>query len=206
VLRAPKLSWLRVAVHVGALLPLATLLWAAQQHRLGPDPVGEAILRTGRYALALLLLSLLPTAIRLASGWARALRVRRALGLYAFLYGVLHLAIYAGLDYRLDAGLLLQAVREGRSVQVGLAALLILVPLAATSTRGWVRRLGPNWRRLHRLVYLAAALAVLHYAWKFKELRREPLVAAASLALLLLLRLPPVAGLLRGRRPAKAQR
>jgi sulfoxide reductase heme-binding subunit YedZ len=192
-----------LAVHSAALLPLALLIWAFWQKRLGPDAVAEMMRRTGRYALIFLMLSLVPTVIARASGYRHVLRVRRALGLYGFMYALVHFLVFIGLDYAFDVGLILQAIREGRLVWVGLAALTILVPLAATSTTGWMRRLGKNWKRLHRLAYVAAGLAVLHYAWRFKELRTAPLLVGAALLLLLIARLPPMArALAGGRNPA----
>jgi sulfoxide reductase heme-binding subunit YedZ len=177
--------WLRAIVHCGALIPLALLVWGLWQNQLGPDWVGELTRRTGRYAITFLLLSLTPTVIAALSGFKGVLRVRRALGLYAFAYAVLHLLIFIGLDYTFDFGLIFRAILEGRFVLAGLAALAILVPLAVTSTRGWVRRLGRNWKRLHRLTYVASGLAVLHYAWRFKEFRAMPLLAGIALFLLL---------------------
>ena len=100
---------------------------------------------------------------------------------------------FAGLDYGFKFDLLLQAMFEGRRIPVGAAALALLIQLAVTSTTGWIKRLGKNWRRLHRLVYLAAGLAVLHYVWTFKETRTAPIVAGAVLLVLLVVRIPPVA-------------
>ena len=187
-----KVPWLKGVVHAAALTPLVVLVWMYWQGQLGPDPIGEAIRRSGRYALILLLLSLVPTALRLVTGYRGALRVRRALGLYAFMYAGLHFLAFAGLDYGFELDLLLQAMFEGRRIPVGAAALALLIPLAVTSTTGWIKRLGKNWRRLHRLVYLAAGLAVLHYVWTFKETRTAPIVAGAVLLVLLVVRIPPV--------------
>jgi len=192
--------WLRIAVHAAALAPLALLLWALLDQQLGPDPVGELMRRTGRCAVLWLLLSLLPTVLRMVTGFAGLQPLRRTLGLYAFLYAALHFVIFAGLDYSFDASLVAQAIAQGRREMVGLVALVLLTLLAITSTRGWVRRLGRNWKRLHRMAYLAALLAVLHYAWSTKELRTAPILAAAALALLLAVRLPPVARFLAAHR------
>lgn len=188
-----RVNWLKGVVHGAALIPLIALGWKYWQGQLGPDPVGEAVRRSGRYALILLLLSLVPTALRLVTGYRGALRVRRALGLYSFMYASLHFLVFAGLDYGFEFDLILQAMFEGRRIPVGAAALALLIPLAITSTTGWIKRLGKNWRRLHRLVYLAAGLAVLHYVWTFKELRAAPIVAGAALLVLLVARIPPVA-------------
>ena len=117
--------------------------------------------------------------------------MRRTLGLYTFLYVGLHFATFVWLDYGLDLGLLQQAIFEQRYVLAGFAAGLVLLALAVTSTRGWQRRLGKNWKRLHRLIYLASVLAVVHFAWLVKDLR-EPLRYGLVVALLLVLRIPSV--------------
>lgn len=191
-MRSRRIAWLKIVVHLIGLLPLVLLLWRYWQGGLKPDPIGAAMRHTGRYALILLLLSLLPTALRVTLDRTDLLRVRRAVGLYAFLYAALHLLIYVGLDYAFSWKLLIQALPGATYVLLGLTAFLLLVPLAITSTDGWVRRLGRHWRRLHRLVYPAAVLVILHYAGVFKELRAGPVVAGALLALLFVLRLPPV--------------
>ena len=198
-MRPLKVSWLTIVTHIIALAPLVALLWAFWQRRLGPDLIGEATRRTGRYALFFLMLSLTPTVISRLSGWKKVLRVRRTLGLYAFMYVAIHLFMHVGLDYGFDLGLFIETLPESPFILAGLAAWLILVPLAITSTTGWVRRLGRNWARLHRLVYLAGALAVIHYAWHFKELRIQPLLVGIALALLLLARFSPIAVFLRRR-------
>jgi sulfoxide reductase heme-binding subunit YedZ len=188
--RSRHVRWLRVTTHFGALMPLAVLMWMLWKGRLGPDPIGEAIRRTGRYALVFLILSLVPTAVRTITGYGGLLRVRRALGLYAFLYTVLHALAFAGLDYGFDFELILQAIGEGRREIVGLAALAILTALALTSIPGLMRRLGRYWKPLHRLVYLAGGLVVLHYVWNYKEFRAWPTLAGVALVLLLAARVP----------------
>jgi sulfoxide reductase heme-binding subunit YedZ len=185
-----KPSPLRVVVHIVALAPLIWLAWGWWGAGLGPDPVGTAVRRTGRYALVFLLLSLLPSLLASIFHVRGARRYRRMLGLYAFFYAALHLLAYVGADYAFDLGLLWRAIPESPFVIAGLAAFVILLPLAITSTRGWQRRLGRNWRRLHRAAYVAAALAVVHYAWVFKELRAMPLVAGVALLIMLVARIP----------------
>lgn len=189
-----KSNWLRVAAHAGALAPLALLLFDAQAGRLSANPIQDITLRTGRAALILLVLSLACTPVNTVFGFRPALTVRRALGLYGFLYAALHLAIFAYLDYGLDLGLIEQAIVEKRYVLAGMAAFVLLIPLAITSTRGWQRRLGRSWRRLHKLAYVIVPIAVLHFAWLVKSLigRPEPLVWGVVVLALLLLRLPSV--------------
>jgi sulfoxide reductase heme-binding subunit YedZ len=192
VLEKVKARWLQILVHLGALLPLVLLGLGYTQGWLGFDPIRELELRTGRYGLILLILSLACTPIKVVLGFGRVMRVRRALGLYAFLYTCLHLLVFVGLDYGFDFGLIWPALLEKRFALVGLATFLLLLPLAVTSTRGWMRRLGKNWRRLHRLAYLAAILDVVHFVWVVKQGNPRPLPFAVVLALLLIVRIPPI--------------
>ncbi|OGO04642.1 MAG: hypothetical protein A2Y73_00305 [Chloroflexi bacterium RBG_13_56_8] len=202
-MQAPKNRGLNTLVNIAALIPFFALVWAYWHGQLGPDVIGEATRRTGRYALAFLLLSLTPTVLTRAFGVRGIFWLRRLLGLYAFKYALLHFFIFVGWDYAFNFRLIALAIRDGRFVLFGLAAFLLLVPLAVTSTEGWVRRLGKNWERLHRAVYLASVLAVIHYGWVFKELRIMPVVAGAALLALLIARLPPVTEFLRTRRYEK---
>jgi sulfoxide reductase heme-binding subunit YedZ len=181
-----------------ACMPLGLLLVSATTDGLGANPVEAVLHRTGDWALRLLLATLAVTPLRRLTGWQWLLSFRRLLGLTAFAYALLH-----GLTYLvLDRGLLWEEVvadvLERPYVTVGLTALLLMVPLAVTSTRAMMRRLGRRWQSLHRLVYAIAALAVLHFLWSSKLDRVEPLVYAGLLAALLLLRAPAV---LRSRRP-----
>jgi sulfoxide reductase heme-binding subunit YedZ len=185
-------NWFRVAIHVAALLPLAWLALDAARGRLGFNPIREVTLRTGRYALALLVVSLACTPLYVLSGWRRATVLRKWSGLYGGLYVLLHFLVFAGWDYRFRLDLIWLEVRGKRFIQVGLLSMLILIPLAITSTRRWMSRLGKNWKRLHRLVYLADLLAVLHFLLLVKADRRRPLVYGAVVALLLVVRIPLV--------------
>jgi sulfoxide reductase heme-binding subunit YedZ len=191
-----KTLWLKVVVHAVAWVPFVVLAWGYWWGELGPDPVGETIRRTGRVAIVFLILSLIPTVIKLLVGSGALLKVRRILGLYAFMYAALHFLGFAWLDYGFDLRFLLPALVDGRRTLAGLMALIILILLAVTSTSGWIRRLGKNWKRLHRLTYLASVLAVLHYAWSTKELRIAPVVAGTFVLLLFIVRIPPVTSLL----------
>ncbi len=187
---------LRVAVHAGALLPLGLLIAAYALGRLSVDPIREVTLRTGRTALVLLLLSLACTPLRLL-GLSQAATLRRPLGLYAAFYALLHLSVFAVWDYGVQFDLIWLDLRYNRFLQIGLAALLILIPLAITSTHRWRQRLGRTWTWLHRLVYAATALAVVHFYRAVKADRRVPLIYGGVLALLLLFRLPWVQRALR---------
>jgi sulfoxide reductase heme-binding subunit YedZ len=186
-----KANWLRVLVHASALAPLAWLAWQYSQGAFLVDPIREITTRTGKTALILLVLSLACTPIATVFGFKRVLRVRRALGLYAFGYAGLHFLTFSGLDYRFDLELLGQAILDQRYVLVGFASGLLLLLLAITSTRGWQKRLGRTWKRLHRLTYLAGILAIAHFIWLVKDVR-EPLRYAGIVLLLLVLRIPRV--------------
>ncbi len=199
-LAARGVPWLRILTHLGALVPLALLIWDGMQGRLTANPIQEITQRTGKTALVLLLLSLVCSPANRLLGLRQVVPLRRPLGLYAFGYAALHLLIFFVVDYGLDVALIQEAVLEKRYVLAGMGAFVLLVPLAVTSTRGWMRRLGRRWKPLHRLVYLAALLAVLHFVWLVKADIREPLLYGAAVAALLILRLPLV------RRPLEALR
>jgi sulfoxide reductase heme-binding subunit YedZ len=190
-MRKLEVRWLQILVHVAALLPLAWLIWAYWQGLFIIDPVLEITTRTGKTALILLILSLACTPIHAIFGFKQVLRLRRPLGLYAFMYAGLHFLTFVGLDYGFDLDLLGQAIFDQRYVLVGFAAGLLLLALAITSTRGWQKRLGKNWKRLHRLAYLAAILAIIHFMWLVKDIR-EPLRYGVVVALLLIVRIPVI--------------
>jgi sulfoxide reductase heme-binding subunit YedZ len=183
--------WLQILVHVAALLPLVLLVWQYWQGQFLVDPVREITTRTGKTALILLVLSLAVTPIYTVSGFKPVLRVRRALGLYSFLYVSLHFLTFIGLDYQFDLSLIRGAIFDQRFVLAGFVTGLLLVPLALTSTKGFQKRLGKHWKLVHRLVFLAVILDLVHFAWLVKDIR-EPLRYAAVVALLLVLRIPRV--------------
>ncbi len=175
------------------LLGLAPLAWGGAGFltgRLGANPVEALLHLAGDWALVFLLLGLSVTPLRRYAGWSRLLKVRRLLGLFAFFYASLHFMVYLVLDQGLAWSFILEDVAERPFITVGFGAFLLLAPLALTSTRGWIRRLGRKWQALHRLVYPAAVLAVVHFYWKVKADTFWPLVAGGILALLLLVRLP----------------
>jgi methionine sulfoxide reductase heme-binding subunit len=201
--RGVPFPWLKPGVFVGALLPLAGLLLQAARGTLGADPVAVALNRLGLLALIFLLASLASTPAKVLFGWTWPIRLRRMLGLMAFFYATLHLLTYVCVDQRFDWPVLWADVTQRKFMVVGFAAFLLLVPLALTSTDASVRRLGfPRWKALHRLVYAAAVLAVVHFLWRVKLDIREPLTYAVVLGVLLLVR---VVDSLRTRR-AKARR
>ena len=188
-LQSLKTNWLRVAVHIGAWIPAGVMIWAALTNQLGAEPISEIILRTGKTALVLLVLSLACTPANTLLGFKPALKVRRALGLYAFFYALAHLTMFVGVDYLFDVVLLADAILEKPYALVGAAAFLVLLPLALTSTKASMKRLGQTWNKLHRAVYLAAILVIVHFVWLVKLDVREPLIFGASIAFLLALRI-----------------
>lgn len=189
-----RVDWFWWLVTLGALTPLALLAAAAWRDDLGIDPVNTINNLSGRAALVVLLLSLACTPLNTLFGVRRVLTVRKSLGLIAFVYAALHLANFVALDYAFDFRLIFgDAVLDKPYILAGSGALLILTLLALTSTRGAMKRLGRNWKRLHQLVYVAGVLVVLHFLWQAKAAERaEPLLYGGALALLLLVRVPPV--------------
>ncbi|HET9594459.1 MAG TPA: protein-methionine-sulfoxide reductase heme-binding subunit MsrQ [Anaeromyxobacteraceae bacterium] len=184
-----KQRWLAPATVAIGLAPLAKLGVAAFTGGLGANPIAEGMNRLGFWTLTFLSLSLAPTPAKdfLGLGWP--VRIRRTLGLLAFGYGALHFAWYLVLDKFFDAADIGADIAKRPFITVGFAALLVLVPLAVTSTDRWVRRLGyPRWKALHRLVYLAAALAVVHFLWRVKADKLKPTIFAAIIGALLALR------------------
>ena len=182
-------NWPLLAAHVGGWYPLASLLLDAGRGRLTANPIQYITLHTGKPALVLLVLCLACTPVDRFLAVRPALRVRKLLGLYAFGYATLHFFIFAVIDYGLDVWQMLNIVAKKPYALVGFSALLALLPLALTSTRGWQQRLGSTWKKLHRLVYVAGLLAVTHYIWLVKSDVRQPLLWAAAVGLLLLARL-----------------
>lgn len=173
-------------VAILTLLPALALAWRTATGQLGADPVETLEHVTGDWAIRFLALTLAVTPIRQLTGWGWIVRSRRTLGLAAFAYATAHLLIYLVLDMGLMGDLVVDDVIEHPWVTLGVATWLLLLPLAVTSTRGWVRRLGGRrWQRLHRLVYVAAVTATLHYFWAVKLDVTLPLIFGAIFAILL---------------------
>lgn len=176
------------------LLPLAWLAWDAVHGQLGTDPVAQLEHRSGDWALRMVLATLAITPLRLLTNWNWLIRYRRMLGLFAFFHASVHLAIYLVVDLGGFWSQILGEIVKKPYITVGFTAWLLMVPLALTSTRAMMRRLGGNWQRLHRLVYVVGACAVLHYLWLVKSGNtiavREPLIYLAILVLLLGIRVP----------------
>lgn len=187
----------RPAVFIACLLPFAWLLHGALSDGLGPNPAETLIRSTGDWTLRCLLLTLAITPVRQATGWHALARWRRMLGLYSFFYASCHVLAYAWLDMGLDLPAVVRDIAKRPFILVGTLALLLMLPLAATSTNAAIRRLGARrWRMLHRAVYAIAVLAILHFLWMRagKSLYGEVAVHAAILAVLLGWRLVPRRG------------
>ncbi|WKZ37225.1 MAG: protein-methionine-sulfoxide reductase heme-binding subunit MsrQ [Anaerolineales bacterium] len=190
---------LQIAIHVYAWSALAWIVIQLFTDTFSINPIQELEQRTGRHALTLLVLSLFCTPVNTLFKWNEPLKRRRTLGLYAFMYATIHVIIFVDLDYGLAWSLIAQTVLQKPYIVVGMVTFLLLIPLAFTSFDIWKVRLGKNWKRLHRLVYLIAPLAVLHYAWSKKgdlfslsgDIVR-PLIYGLILAVFLILRIPAI--------------
>ncbi len=184
-------TWLKPLVFAAALLPLARLVALGNAGGLGANPVEFVTHSTGTWALVMLCLTLAITPLRRLTGWNALIRLRRMLGLFAFFYALLHFAIFVWLEHWFDLGAALADVIERPFIMAGFLALLLMTPLAVTSTQAMIRRLGRNWQALHRLIYVIAPLAILHFWWDKagKNDFFEPAVYGAVVAILLLSRL-----------------
>jgi sulfoxide reductase heme-binding subunit YedZ len=181
--------YLKPVVFVLALEPVALLVHGALTDGLGANPIDRITDVTGTWTLRFVLISLAVTPLRRLTGWNGAVRFRRMLGLFAFFYGTLHFLTWAGLDQGFAWAYVLEDVAKRRYITAGFIGFVSMVPLAVTSTTGWIRRLGGrNWNRLHRLVYLTGVAGVVHYLWLVKVIEPEQMAYAAILAGLLGLR------------------
>ncbi len=180
------LPWLKPAVFVGSLVPAVWIAERGISGALGANPIATALNQLGLLALIFLIGSLACTPLKAFLGWTWPVRIRRMLGLFAFLYASTHFLTYVGLDQILDFKAIWADITQRKFIFVGFSALLLLIPLAITSTDAMVRRLGfKRWKRLHRLVYAAACLAVIHFIWRVKKDLNQPLTYAALVCVLL---------------------
>jgi sulfoxide reductase heme-binding subunit YedZ len=198
-------GWLKPGLFIGALVPLASIAWRALTGSLNANPIAEVENELGLAALIFLIASLACTPARRVFGWTWPARIRRELGLLAFAYALLHVSMYVFVDQVLDLQAIYDDVVKRPFITVGAGALVLLVPLAVTSTKSSIRRLGfARWQRVHQLAYAAGVLAAIHFIWRVKIDVSQPLTYAAALGLLLLIRL--VFWILSGRAPAAARR
>jgi methionine sulfoxide reductase heme-binding subunit len=185
VFRPSVIKLAKVVLFLGALVPQALLIRGALIGDLGVNPAETIQLETGRWAFKFLLLSLAVTPVRRITGWNPIIQFRRMLGLFAFFYAFCHFAAYWSFDLGFAFAAMIGDVLKRPFIAFGFAALLLMLPLALTSTRGWIRRMGKRWTQLHRLVYVAAVLAALHFALKVKVFTGDPVIYAAIVTVLL---------------------
>lgn len=175
----------KVVLLAAGLAPVAWLVRGMISGDLGVNPAETIQLQTGRWALRFLLITLAVTPIRRLFHWNVVIQYRRMLGLFAFFYASLHFASYIVLDQYFAFDAMVGDVVKRPFITVGFAAFVLMVPLALTSTKGWIRRLGRRWQLLHRLVYISAVCAVVHFIWKVKLVIGDPVLYAGILAALL---------------------
>jgi sulfoxide reductase heme-binding subunit YedZ len=189
------IRWFKPVVFLACLIPLALLGWKAYSSALGANPIEVITHATGDWTLRFLLITLAVTPIRKLTGQLWLIRFRRMFGLFAFFYGTLHFLTYIWLDKFFDVHEMLHDVAKRRFITVGFTGFVLLIPLALTSTTGWIRRLGgKRWQALHRLVYFSASAGVIHYWWLVKADIRDPLKYGAILGVLLGYRIAVWAG------------
>lgn len=181
-----KLRWLKVAIFLACLVPLARLGLRAWHGELGANPIEVITHATGDWTMRLLLVTLSITPLRMLTRQYWLIGLRRMIGLFAFFYGCLHFTTYIWLDKFFDVHAMLADVAKRRFITVGFLGFVLLIPLALTSTSGWIRRLGGRrWQMLHRLIYVTAIAGVIHYIWLVKADLRKPLQYAMVLGVLL---------------------
>jgi sulfoxide reductase heme-binding subunit YedZ len=180
---------LKSLVFILALLPLGWLTFTVLTGRTSPNPAEDIILTTGIWALRFLLITLAITPVRRLTGVNVVIQYRRMFGLFAFFYACVHLFSYMLFDRLFQLGEILTDIADRPFITAGMTALVMMLPPAVTSTKGWIRRLGRRWQTLHRIVYFSAAAACLHFAWKVKVVVGEPAYCVAILAVLLGFRL-----------------
>lgn len=189
--RRGRVRTLKAALWAAGLAPLGYVAWRFRADGFGANPIQELMLFLGFWTIVFLTATLAVTPLRRLTGWNDLIKVRRLLGLWAFAFASLHVLTYVGLDQTFMVPWIVEDVVERPFITLGMAAFLCLLPLALTSTRGWIRRLGKGWRRLHALVYVAGGLGVVHFFWAQKADTRVPELFALGLVVLLALRLRP---------------
>ncbi len=187
-----KAVWARPVVHLLCLLPLILLVIGAFGDALGANPVEKLTHETGQWALRLLLVTLALSPLRQWTGQAAWIRFRRAVGLYSYFYCCCHFAIWFVADHSLDLADMFEDVIKRPYIALGFSAFLLLLPLAVTSNRAMIRRLGRRWKDLHQLVYAILLLAILHFLWLVKADYLEPSIYAIIAVILLLHRIGPI--------------
>ncbi len=183
-----RILLLKGVVWLLGLAPAVWLVWRGFTDRLGANAIEEVLHRQGDTSLIALLVALSITPIRRLTGWNILAPLRRPIGLFAFFYLTMHFLWYAVIDEGLALEFIIEDVIERPYILAGFTAWLLLIPLAITSTKGWIRRLKKNWQRLHRLIYLSTGLGLLHFYWQVKADTYWPIVAITVMVVLMLLR------------------
>ena len=178
----------KALVFAAGLTPFGWLVFRALTARLGVNPVEDLELTTGIWALRFLVLTLAVTPVRRLSGWNRVIQYRRMLGLFAFFYVCVHFLVYITIDQFFALDFIVKDVVKRPFITMGFTAFVLMIPLAITSTKGWIRRLGRRWLVLHRLIYVSAVCAAVHYLWKVKVMIGSPVYYACVIGALLAFR------------------
>jgi sulfoxide reductase heme-binding subunit YedZ len=205
--KTKKTDWLRISIHIIGVIPLLQLIWLTLMHKLTPNPIQFLTQMLGLAAVNMLVLSLAITPIVTVTGWRALIKHRRTVGLYTFLYFALHFTMFAVVDYALNLKEILRQIPEKPFILIGFTAGTILLLLAITSFKYWMRQMGKGWQSLHRTVYLAGILVVLHYALAVKgnlanlsgNIAR-PLTFGLIITILLVMRISPIRRWLSGLR------
>jgi sulfoxide reductase heme-binding subunit YedZ len=184
-----RLRLTKVLIFLAALIPLGRLVWKFRHDALGANPVEVITHSTGDWTLILIMVTLSITPLRKLTKQYWLIGVRRMIGLFAFFYGCLHFTTYLWLDKSFDVHEMIKDVYKRPFITAGFTAFVLMIPLALTSTLGWIRRLGKNWQRLHRLIYITGIAGVVHYIWLVKADLRKPLQYAFVLSVLLIYRI-----------------
>lgn len=179
----------KALVFLLCLVPCLWLVFRTLTGRLGINPVEDLELTTGIWAFRFLIMTLTVTPVRRITGWNRLIQYRRMLGLFTFFYVCLHFAIYIGIDESFAWDFIVKDVVKRPFITMGFTAFVLMIPLALTSTKGWIRRLGRRWQALHRVIYICAICASIHYLWKVKVMIGSPVYYAAIVGVLLGFRL-----------------
>jgi len=187
-MNSKRLRILKIFIFLAALIPLGRLVWKFYHDALGANPVEVITHSTGDWTMILILTTLSITPLRKLTKQYWLIGIRRMIGLFAFFYGCLHFTTYIWLDKSFDVHEMIKDVYKRPFITAGFTAFVLMIPLALTSTKGWIRRLGKNWQRLHWLIYVSGIAAVIHYIWLVKADLREPLRYGSVLSVLLIYR------------------
>ncbi|MCB0281594.1 MAG: sulfoxide reductase heme-binding subunit YedZ [Calditrichae bacterium] len=180
---------IKIFIFFLSLFPTFYLVYGTFTDNLGANPIEKILHETGFWALIFLMITLSVTPLRKIKGLNKIINLRRMLGLFAFFYVVLHFLVYLGLDRLLDWDEIVKDITKRPYITVGFSAFLMLIPLAVTSTKGWMKKLGKRWQKLHRLIYVAGVLGVIHFWWLVKKDITDPLIFAIILTGLLGIRI-----------------